>query len=221
MDISKLSHGAKVVLGGTIAFLILSVFSWFHYTGPGKEQFEAIGGDTGITMWHGIGWLAGLLAIALVVWQVIRLANIELEIGVTPSMVTAALAVLMALFAVIRFLSKPGGDFVGRTFWAWLGVVVALVVVGGAWMNMKAAGESLSDVKDKLTSGAAAASAAARPASPPEGSAAAAPPATPAPAAPTPAPAAPTEPSGGAAESAPEAASTAEDAVDGPDQPAA
>src|SRR4051794_6490721 len=88
MDISKLSHGAKVVLGGTIVFLILSFFNWFHYTGPGSDQF----GDVGISMWHGIGWLAGLLAIALVVWQAIRLANIELEFGVTPSMVTAALA---------------------------------------------------------------------------------------------------------------------------------
>ena len=221
MDISKLSHGAKVVLGGTIAFLIFSIFSWFHYTGPGKDQIEAIGGDTGITMWHGIGWLAGLLAIALVVWQAIRLANIELEIGVTPSMVTAALAVLMALFAVIRFISKPGGDFVGRTLWAWIGVVLALVVVAGAWLNMQAAGESLADVKDKLTSGAAAATAAAKSATDSSSSSAesAAPSAPPAPA-PTP------ESSTTAAPSAPpesvaDAAETAEEAVDGDDSPAA
>ena len=30
MDISKLTHGAKVVLGGTIAFLIVSFFNWFE-----------------------------------------------------------------------------------------------------------------------------------------------------------------------------------------------
>ena len=30
-----------------------------------------------------IGFLAGILLVALIVWQGIRLANIELEIGVT------------------------------------------------------------------------------------------------------------------------------------------
>ena len=118
------ASGAKIVLGATIAFLILSFFSWFHYTGPGKDELDAIGADTGITMWHGVGWIAGLLAIGLLVWQAIRLANIELEIGVTPSMITAALALLVLIFALIRWLDKPGGDFVGRTFWSWLGLAL-------------------------------------------------------------------------------------------------
>ncbi len=168
MDISKLSHGAKLVLGGTIAFLLLSFFSWFHYTGPGSDQAEALGIDTGFSMWHGVGYLAGLFAIALIVWQAIRPANIELEIGVTPSMVTAALAVLMALFAIIRFLDKPGGDFVGRTFWAWLAIALAIAVLVDAWMNMKAAGEGLSDIKGSLAAGAGAATAAAKSASAPK-----------------------------------------------------
>ena len=38
----------------------------------------------GESMWHGIGFLAGILLVALIVWQGIRLANIEFEIGVTP-----------------------------------------------------------------------------------------------------------------------------------------
>ncbi len=181
MDISRLSHGAKLVLGGTIAFLLLSFFSWFHYTGPGSDQAEALGVDTGFSMWHGVGYLAGLFAIALIVWQAIRLANIELEIGVTPSMVTAALAVLMALFAIIRFLDKPGGDFVGRTFWAWLAIALAIAVLVGAWLNMKAAGEGLSDIKGSLAAGAGAATAAAKSASAPKPDAAE--PAAPAPSA--------------------------------------
>jgi hypothetical protein len=154
---NELSHGAKIVLGATIAFLIVSFFSWFHYTGPGKDELEAIGADTGITMWHGVGWVAGLLAIVLLVWQAIRLANIELEIGVTPSMITAALALLVLIFAVIRWLDKPGGDFVGRTFWSWLGLLFAIVMVVGAWMNMQAAGEGLGDIRTQMAGAAAAA----------------------------------------------------------------
>ena len=44
--------------------------------------------------------IAGLLAIVLIVWQAIRLANINLEIGVTPAMITAALALLLLIFTV-------------------------------------------------------------------------------------------------------------------------
>ncbi|HEY9458294.1 MAG TPA: hypothetical protein VIQ56_10365, partial [Gaiella sp.] len=148
---NDLTTGAKIVLGATIAFLIVSFFSWFHYTGPGKDELDAIGADTGITMWHGVGWIAGLLAIVLLVWQAVRLANIELEIGVTPSMITAALSLLVLIFAVIRWLDKPGGDFVGRTFWSWLGLLFAIVMVVGAWLNMQAAGESLTSIRDQIS----------------------------------------------------------------------
>ena len=33
MDISKLTHGAKLVLGATIVFLIVSFFHWFEISG--------------------------------------------------------------------------------------------------------------------------------------------------------------------------------------------
>ena len=97
MDNSQLSHGAKVVLGAAIALLVVSFFDWFQYADIGFAN-----------MWNGIGVLAGLLLIALIVWQALRLANINLEVGVTPSMVTAALSVLLLIFVAIRFLDKPG-----------------------------------------------------------------------------------------------------------------
>lgn len=160
MDISKLSHGAKVVLGAAIVFLIVSFFNW-------QEVELGAFGSAGVSMWHGMGWLAGLIAIVIVVWQAIRLANINVEVGVTPSMVTAALSVLLVIFTVLKFLVD--NEF--RTFWAWLGLALSIVIVVGAWMNMQAAGESLGDVRDKVSSMAASASsggAAAAPAAPAE-----------------------------------------------------
>ena len=66
-----------------------------------------------------------------IVWQAIRLANINLEIGVTPAMITAALAMLLLIFAFIRFIDKPGrsiaDEVVDRTIWAWIGLVLAIV----------------------------------------------------------------------------------------------
>ena len=137
--LNELSHGAKIVLGAAIAFLIVSFFNW-------QEVDLGPLGEVGVSMWDGIGWLAGLLAIALIVWQAIRLANINLEVGVTPAMVTAALALLLLIFTFIKFLV----DNEARTFWAWLGLALAIVVAVGAWMNMQAAGESMLSVMDRF-----------------------------------------------------------------------
>jgi hypothetical protein len=137
--LNELSHGAKIVLGSAIAFLIVSFFNW-------QEVDLGPIGEAGVSMWDGIGWIAGLLAIALIVWQAVRLANINVEIGVTPAMVTAALALLLLIFTFIKFLVD--NEF--RTFWAWLGLALAIVVAVGAWMNMQAAGESVQGVMDRF-----------------------------------------------------------------------
>jgi hypothetical protein len=138
--LAELNHGAKVVLGSAILLLIFSFFNWFEVDlGPA--------GEPGVSMWHGIGVVAGLLLIALIVWQAIRLANMNFEIGVGPAMVTAFLAVLTLLFVFIRWIDNPYGDIGDRTIWAWLGLILAIALVAGAWANMKLAGESLSDLQ--------------------------------------------------------------------------
>src|SRR6476620_7625406 len=136
MDMSKLTHGAKLVLGTTVAYLIVSFFNWFEISG--------IGVTSG---WSGIGFLAGLLAIAIIVWEALRLANMKIEVGLTPAMVTAALAILLLVFTVLKFLVD--NEF--RTFWAWLGLILAIVVCVGAWLNMQAAGEGLADVRSQVS----------------------------------------------------------------------
>jgi len=189
--LAELSHGAKVVLGATIVYLIVLFFHWQEVT---------IGGvlSVGQSGWHGVGIVCGLLAIAIIAWQAVRLANIQLEVGVTPSMVTAALTVLLVVFTVIKFFS----DSSYRTFWAWLGLALSIVIVVGAWMNMRAAGEGLEDVKAKLSSmTASSGGAAGAPAAPAE-------PAAPAPAPPAEAsPAPPAEPAGDAPSESPPAES--------------
>lgn len=145
--LAELSHGAKVVLGSAIAFLIVSFFNW--------QEVDTVLGDYGVSMWHGVGYIAGLLAIALIVWQAVRLANINVEIGVTPSMITTVLAILMFVFTLITFISH--NEF--RTIWSWIGLILSIVIVAGAWWNMKLAGESFGDMKDKVSSMASSATA--------------------------------------------------------------
>ena len=134
--LAELNHGAKVVLATAIAFLIISFFNW-------QEVDLGAFGEAGVSMWHGVGWIAGLLAIALIIWQAIRLTNFNLEIGVGPAMVTAFLAVLLLLFTVIKFFA----DSEFRTWAAWVGLIFALIICIGAWMNMKATGETFGDLQ--------------------------------------------------------------------------
>jgi hypothetical protein len=143
--LSELSHGAKVVLGATIVFFIVMFFHW--------QSVDTPLGDFGRSGWHGVGVVCGLLAIVIIVWQAVRLANINVEVGVTPSMITAALSVLLVIFTVIKFLAD--NEF--RTFWAWLGLILAIAIVVGAWLNMQAAGEGLADIRTQVGSAAAAA----------------------------------------------------------------
>jgi hypothetical protein len=58
-------------------------------------------------------------------------------------MVTAFLAVLLLLFTVIKFFA----DSEFRTWAAWVGLIFAVVICIGAWMNMKMTGENFSDLQ--------------------------------------------------------------------------
>ena len=117
-------------------------------------------------MWHGIGFLAGLLAIAIIVWEGLRLANMKSRSGSRPAMVTAALAMLLLVFAFIRFISTrsvSSSNDVDRTFWAWLGLLLAILIVVCAWANMKQPAircEMGASMKTAASSAAAAAKAA-------------------------------------------------------------
>jgi hypothetical protein len=144
--VKKLNTGAQVIFGAGLLFLIFSFFNWYEikHTSYGES------------MWHGVGFVAGLLLIAVLVWEGLKIAGTNIQLGISSTMVTFGLTLLLLLFTLIRVLAKPGGGFadsiVTRTIWLWLGFILAIVMVGGAWLNMQAAGESLADMKSKLSS---------------------------------------------------------------------
>jgi len=146
---NRLTTGAKIVLGATIAFLLVSFLNWFEID---EDLTGGVDIDAGINMWHGIGVVAGLLALALLAWQAARLAGVELNLGISPSMITMALAGLLLLFTLLRVLF--GYEGLERTIWLWLGLLLAIAAAVGAWMNMTAAGENFDDMKRSFGSAA-------------------------------------------------------------------
>jgi hypothetical protein len=144
MDVlKKLSRELQVVLGGGVILLIISFFDW--------QQVSAFGYSAGITEWHGIGILAALLVIAMLVWEAARLFAVKIPLGtLSEALVSVGLAVLMAVFTVITFLTHNEA----RHWPAWIGLIVAIVVAGAALVRAREEGAQLPATHAGPTGGA-------------------------------------------------------------------
>jgi len=122
-------RGVQALLGGTVLYVICSFLDW--------QQVSVFGVTVGQSEWHGVGVMAGLLAIALLAWEVGRLLDIKVDLGsITPGMVSVALAFLLALFTVITFADHS--EF--RHWPEWLGLITSLVIATTAIGRARAEG---------------------------------------------------------------------------------
>ena len=140
----KLSRQAQVVLGGSALYVILSFFDWQSYS---------IGGfSAGVDEWHGVGVIAGLLAIVLLLWELSRLFNIEVPIGsMTPGLASVGVALLLLLFTVITFLSHSSY----RAWPEWLGLVLSIVIGVAAVRRAKSEGVEMPKMPSTASMGGA------------------------------------------------------------------
>lgn len=145
MDVfSKHSREALAVLGGGVLLLILSFFPW-------QEASISIY-SVSVNEWHGIGLLAGLLVIALVVWEVLRLMAVNVSLGtLSPGLVSFGLAALAVVFTVIAFLDK--GAY--RNWPEWIALFVALLVGAAAVMRARAEGVQMPQMSQGTPAGSA------------------------------------------------------------------
>jgi hypothetical protein len=153
----KLSRQAQLVLGGSVLYVILSFFNW---------QEVSIGGfSAGVDEWHGVGVIAALLAIVLLLWELARLFNIEVPIGsLTPGLASVGVALLLLLFTVITFLSHSSY----RAWPEWVGLVLSIVIGGAAVQRAKSEGVEMPKMPAAASMGGATTAAAAPPSAPAE-----------------------------------------------------
>ena len=144
--LKKLHHRRQVVLAGAVLYRDLLVL----------RLAEVVHTSYGESMWHGVGFIAGLLLIAVLVWEGLRARERQRPVGDQLDDDHRRTVGSAAPVHAHPFLSKPGGgladSIISRTIWLWIGLILAIVIVAGAWLNMQAAGESLADVKTKLSS---------------------------------------------------------------------
>jgi hypothetical protein len=123
--LASASPASKVLLAGSVFFVVVSFLAWQ------KACFENICGSA--TAWHGVGIVATLLAIAILVLQVLDLLDVRLQLDRSAqTAVVVGLAGGTLVFTVIKILVD--NEF--RAYGSWLGLIAAAVIAVGGVMAL-------------------------------------------------------------------------------------
>lgn len=131
-DLRTLSTGTKIILGAGLLLLIDTFLAW-------QEVSVEVGGveiaSASRNAWHGFwGVVMGLALIALLVWVVIQVLDVDIaQLNDLPERaITAALAGLVFVLALLKNLVD---DY---SAWpSYVGVVLAAAVAVGGWLRLQ------------------------------------------------------------------------------------
>lgn len=133
---NALGRGAQIMLVGTILLLIDLFLPWQDFDVGGLA--DEFGVDATWSGWHGAaGILLGLVTIVTLAWLIVRIASVDIPLPVSTAMTGALLGTLVLIFAIIKILTILGDE---QTIWAWLGLVLAIVIAVGAFQTVQEAG---------------------------------------------------------------------------------
>ncbi len=130
VDLKALSTGTKLIAAAGLLLLIDTFLAWQ------KVSVEVSGVEVASASqnaWHGFwGVVMGLALIALLVWVGLQIANVDLNVSLPEATVTAVLAGIVFVFALLKNLID---DY---SAWpSYVGIVLAALVAAGAWMRMQ------------------------------------------------------------------------------------
>jgi hypothetical protein len=134
----------KLALGAAVLLFVDLFLPWVTASISIPDVIDQTESGNG---WDGVGVLVGILALALIAWEVARLLGVVPRLSVNYDLVTAVLAGLTALFTIIQFFRAltSGGDVdeaellggdidAGAGYAAWIGLVLALVLAYVAYL---------------------------------------------------------------------------------------
>ena len=174
---NELGRGAQIMLIGAVLLLIDLFLPWQDFDIGGIA--DELGVDASFSGWRGFaGVFLGLLTIILLAWLIVRLASVNIPLPVSTAMTGGLLGTLILIFGIIKILSILGDE---TTIWAWVGLILCVVIAVGAWRTVQEAGgyEQIRSEAQSLTTSTGSSSE-------PPAAAAAPPPAAPPPPAPEP-----------------------------------
>ena len=122
-DWDRLTMGQKgVLISGVLLFIDL----FLPWNKVGECPF-----CVSVNGWSGIGVIAGLLVLALLVWEGLNAAGALATVTAPKALITTALAAGAALFALLRAVFNL--EF--STFGLWLGIILALALGYAAYVR--------------------------------------------------------------------------------------
>jgi hypothetical protein len=125
-DMSKISTAGKILLIAGVLYLIDLFLPWQRVCSEIAGVSGACGSASGAS---GIGVLNLLLVIALLVWEGLALSSVEIK--APRAMVSAGLAAAIVLFTILKILLDNESIYI----FAWVGLILALVIGYGGWMR--------------------------------------------------------------------------------------
>lgn len=128
-DISKMSTASKILLGGGVLYLIDTFLPWQKQC----VDLGALGGSFcgSAAGTHGIGIINLLLALAIIVWEALSLAGVDIK--APKGQVAAGLAGGLVVFTLLKILV----DHQAIALFAFVGIILALVIGYGGWMKFQ------------------------------------------------------------------------------------
>lgn len=132
---NALGRGAQIMLIGAVLLFIDLFLPWQDFDIGGIA--DEFGVDATFSGWRGIGAVLGIVTIALIVWLGVRIAGVDFKMPVSGAMVSAALGALILVFGIIKWITIIDDE---ATIWAWIGLVLCLVIAFGAWQSIQAEG---------------------------------------------------------------------------------
>jgi hypothetical protein len=132
---NALGRGAQLMLVAAALLFIDLFLPWQDF---GVSEAIGVDVDDSFSGWRGFaGVVLGLLTIVTLAWLVVRLLSVNIPLPVSTAMTGALLGVLVAIFGIIKLLSILGDE---QTIWAWIGVILAILVAVGAYLQVQEAG---------------------------------------------------------------------------------
>lgn len=133
---NALGRGAQLMLVAAALLFIDLFLPWQDFDVGGIA--DELGVDATFSGWRGFaGVVLGLLTIVTLAWLVVRLLSVNIPLPVSTAMTGALLGVLVAAFGIIKLLTILGDE---QTIWAWIGVILAILVAVGAYLQVQEAG---------------------------------------------------------------------------------
>jgi hypothetical protein len=153
-DLSRLRLGEKIAAGAAVLLFVLMFFDWYSVSvDAGPLGDFSVGGSA----WQVFGFIdlyLFVVILAAIALAVLTATERTPALPVTASVIVTALASLGTLLVLYRLIDTPVGDVpdgvdVGRTIWAFLGLIAVAAIAYGGYLSMRDEGTSLSDAREQ------------------------------------------------------------------------